>query len=81
MAPPAAAAEVTAAEGPSNSSSKPVAAATCDACGKPAPAGEKLKYCRGCRVARYCGMNCYARAWKELGHRSQCRQMQTGAAP
>lgn len=50
---------------------------SCRACGKgpgEAPEG-KLRACRGCRAAWFCSTDCYQRAWSDLGHRAECKQL------
>jgi hypothetical protein len=47
--------------------SREVAAACCMGCG----ARRKLKTCAKCKVARFCGAECIARAWP--AHKPNCR--------
>jgi hypothetical protein len=51
-----------------------VAASCCAHCGKTASelgAGEKLRKCGGCGVARYCSGACQKSAWS-AGHKKEC---------
>jgi hypothetical protein len=50
--------------------SREVAAACCLGCGAQA-AQRKLKACAKCRVARFCGSECLARAWP--AHKPNCK--------
>ncbi len=34
-----------------------------------------FKKCAGCGMAHYCSKDCQARAWKEKGHRSECKTL------
>lgn len=46
----------------------------CRACGK--QGGAELKVCTGCKVAYFCGAECQMRAWKQLGHKAECKAAQ-----
>ncbi|KLO06775.1 hypothetical protein SCHPADRAFT_910047 [Schizopora paradoxa] len=46
----------------------------CDNCCKVDDAST-FKRCAGCQGALYCSKACQAKAWKERGHREQCKQL------
>jgi hypothetical protein len=59
----------------SAASCKTVVASCCAHCGKTEGdqgAGEKLRKCGGCGVARYCSGACQKVAWS-AGHKKECR--------
>lgn len=43
----------------------------CDHCGKVGKIGETLKFCGGCRAAKYCSTACQRTAWSS--HKTACR--------
>lgn len=46
----------------------------CDCCGKVRPENTILMQCGRCKLAHYCSADCQKKAWKELGHKTTCRE-------
>lgn len=45
-------------------------------CSEFLPAGAKVKKCKGCHIAHFCGPKCLKYAWKHGGHKAACHAVQ-----
>lgn len=40
----------------------------------------QLRLCSGCNLVHFCSDECARRAWKEMGHKAECKAAAAGAA-